>query len=722
MELDLNRVEYAQVAVTAQKCMRVLPNTDKANESKPGKKPVQRVAVADNDGMLTCFHMKRTEAVPIYKTLPGPKVSRLDLGGTPEAVTDKVFISSGNVVKGYNKKGKQFMGFESNMSEPINCMHVIGSELLLCGNFIYNHYHDLIDTNYFLASDRINDITCLNVNKVGKVTPVLACNDKIIRVVNDSEMLYEVEVPGSPTALQLHMKTGGSDGREVLYGTEDGKIALVQIGNAMPVHRWEIPNDRKTGGVLATDYYDITGDGLLDLIVGRDDGVLDVYSWDEADEPLLRFSASNSESITAVQGGVVGSADHDEIVMSTYAGYVVGMTTEKFQKESGPGRNIKISPRAQEKIERLKEEIEELQHTVQQERDKYQQSTQSEEGISAIPQLQINDKFTLNKNDASYTLNLECQTAIDNVLLQSDVPVDLLDVDKNSAVVSYSATDPENGNFLLATYRCQANTMRLEVKIRSIEGQYGTLQAYVTPRLQPKTCVLKQFSIKPLSLHQRVHVFDDNRPLNVLRLEGQFSFAEMHSWVASCLPVLPQRAPAGDSACYYFVSTFLDTQLECLYRKGEGIFRSDNISTISILKDFITKEATNKKIPLEINYEVNEESVPQTLSLIHPKLEYQLVLAKKVQLIDGLKELAAHETDTSFIATEYQQILQGADELQVEYKQQPCHLERLYGMITDLFIDKYKFKGVNVKGKVPQLLEHLDNYDLESLVSFFQSI
>lgn len=69
----------------------------------------------------------------------------------------------------------------------------------------------------------------------------------------------------------------------------------------------------------------------------------------------------------------------------------------------------------------------------------------------------------------------------------------------------------QEGNFLLATYRCQANTTRLELKIRSIEGQYGTLQAYVTPRVQPKTCRVKQYQIKPLSLHQRTHVFDDAR-------------------------------------------------------------------------------------------------------------------------------------------------------------------------------------------------------------------
>lgn len=35
--------------------------------------------------------------------------------------------------------------------------------------------------------------------------------------------------------------------------------------------------------------------------------------------------------------------------------------------------------------------------------------------------------------------------------------------------------------------------------------------------------------------------------------------------------------------------------------------------------------------------DLNEDSVVHTLNLIHPKLEYQLLLAKKVQLIEGLK-------------------------------------------------------------------------------------
>lgn len=70
---------------------------------------------------------------------------------------------------------------------------------------------------------------------------------------------------------------------------------------------------------------------------------------------------------------------------------------------------------------------------------------------------------------------------------------------------------------------------------------------------------------------------------------------------------------------------------------------------------------------------------------------------------------------------------------------QQAHLERLYGVVTDLFIDKHKLRGVNAKNKVPpilmdsnwlewkwasqvgELMAVLDNYSLEALLAFFQS-
>ncbi len=87
-----------------------------------------------------------------------------------------------------------------------------------------------------------------------------------------------------------------------------------------------------------------------------------------------------------------------------------------------------------------------MQQKVLQEREKYHYAAMNTKAISAVPQFNINDRFSLNKDDASYTLSIEVQIAIDNVLLQSDVPIDLLDVDKNSAVVSYSSCDSEVRN------------------------------------------------------------------------------------------------------------------------------------------------------------------------------------------------------------------------------------------------------------------------------------
>lgn len=108
-------------------------------------------------------------------------------------------------------------------------------------------------------------------------------------------------------------------------------------------------------------------------------------------------------------------------------------------------------------------EIEDLEHKVAKERERYQISTQSmSDGISAIPMLPVNDSVSLfftqnwtvfdcpyfflqiilSKEDASYMLSIEIPAPIEFVLLQSDVPVKILDVDKNTAVVSFSACVP----------------------------------------------------------------------------------------------------------------------------------------------------------------------------------------------------------------------------------------------------------------------------------------
>ncbi|NXU80566.1 BBS7 protein, partial [Oreotrochilus melanogaster] len=191
------------------------------------------------------------------------------------------------------------------------------------------------------------------------------------------------------------------------------------------------------------DSFDILGDGVKELLIGRDDGIMEIYNFESADDPVLRYDYALSESIASIQGGCVGKDGYDEILASTYSGWLTGLTTEPVHREGGSGEELKLSQEMQSKISSLRNELEHLQIKVLQEREKHQQSSQSSTAVSSVPTFSVNDKFTLNKDDASYSLILEVQTSIDNVLLQSDVPVDLLDVDKNSAVVSFSSCDSE---------------------------------------------------------------------------------------------------------------------------------------------------------------------------------------------------------------------------------------------------------------------------------------
>ncbi len=39
--------------------------------------------------------------------------------------------------------------------------YVSGNDLFLSGNYIFNHYRDCKDENYFLSPDKVNDIISL---------------------------------------------------------------------------------------------------------------------------------------------------------------------------------------------------------------------------------------------------------------------------------------------------------------------------------------------------------------------------------------------------------------------------------------------------------------------------------------------------------------------------------------------------------------------------------
>uniref|UniRef100_A0A915LD28 BBS7 helical hairpin domain-containing protein n=1 Tax=Meloidogyne javanica TaxID=6303 RepID=A0A915LD28_MELJA len=60
------------------------------------------------------------------------------------------------------------------------------------------------------------------------------------------------------------------------------------------------------------------------------------------------------------------------------------------------------------------------------------------------------------------------------------------------------------------------------------------------------------------------------------------------------------------------------------------------------------------------------------------------------------------------------------EDLHKEVDNQQIHLDRILGIITDLYIDKFKMLGQNVKHKTKELLDILKGEcDLENIVEFF---
>ena len=116
---------------------------------------------------------------------------------------------------------------------------------------------------------------------------MLACQDRLFRVLKDSACHFEVEVCGIPTVVQIvpkHLmpegkqtKSGKSDEVCLCYGTMDGKIALVTFrfvdkNQLEPVHNWEVPLDAIKQPITCIAFSDT--EPLF--FVGRADGAIEV--------------------------------------------------------------------------------------------------------------------------------------------------------------------------------------------------------------------------------------------------------------------------------------------------------------------------------------------------------------------------------------------------------------------------------------------------------------
>lgn len=114
---------------------------------------------------------------------------------------------------------------------------------------------------------------------------VLGCQDSCIRIIHGSNLFLEIPTSSSVTALAF-MEIE-SDVRSMkaptalVYGLSTGALCLVQVcSNGEFTHIWTVEDaqqQQQRSSITSICVYDIDKDKAMEIVVGRDDGRVEVY-------------------------------------------------------------------------------------------------------------------------------------------------------------------------------------------------------------------------------------------------------------------------------------------------------------------------------------------------------------------------------------------------------------------------------------------------------------
>ena len=400
------------------------------------------------------------------------------------------------------------------------------------------------------------------------------------------------------------------------------------------------------------------------IVLGRDDGIFQIYSMQEdvASAPSIVFETDVEESIRAMAHGEVSAVGYEEIVLCTFSGRIISFSTESLDEKDAEdkyGRN-KSQTRREAQLHEAKKEVESLQKQLKKETDKFAKKMygkaakdmSADEILGRLPAstaaFDVNHTFMLQQSSSTYLTVVEIASPIDFVVLHSDFQMELTDslllasadtegrVAGDSEVIISMTKTPTDGD-QLATIRLAKeavahgnglNRHRILWHTRTTEGQYGRMTLHVIGgNGSSKMASIVNLEVKPLSLHEIIHeapldfssettatrsdeASSENasgRAISEILLQGSFSEAMAHQWVRLLLPNVPRNPPSQETgrSTLFFQNSSLGTILAVHYGSGRMVLRSDNISTLAIAKDVITKNATSKSIRLQVSTSIH---------------------------------------------------------------------------------------------------------------------
>ena len=818
--LTFDRTDITQTAQAERGTMEVLPLSKGKRQNK--------IVLGDADGVVQALGMRKGEDTRslVFKTATGPDpIASLTLGAG-KGQEDKIFVASGATVRGVNKKGKEFFKFSTNLTEPIKDVRVDGDRIWTTGEYVSNQYVDCVDAHFFASNDVIADARLAPVVLDAEKNPVLACRDRFVRVVQGSELYYEAAVAGAASALHVCERNDArrreyrdeaaresvdpraprpssasrettarrrdalppdfehASRREVLFGTEQGLAGQLFLDGERVARGWVIDATHArragSGGVSAIHAEcDLTGDGRADVVLGRDDGSIETYAFDENGDPVLAGRVSCGEAVQTLRHGRV-TTPFPEILAHTFSGRVLSFKPGADSTSAdgfGMGEALDDAQAAarrvaeKRRVDDVRLETERLAAEVQVARAKYAEL--SGDLIAADGPSRVLDRFRLDAETATHRLTLEAPAAIESVAVHvSSARVDLLDEYGAGAEAFFSSEDTKKGAGTsaprsaasgnataaivsrtppelcqkvhgapgaLAVYRLPSeNQTRFEIEMRCQEGAPGAIRACVIPLRPPKTVREVVREVKPLCLHRRVLtetlvsesdgakrassedarslVLGAGRVAEALTATGDFLAEDAHQWVAELLDDVPNTL-AGDSFSYDFENALLGTRLRVAGSAGEASFWSDGATPLALIKAHVGKRAAKTNLRVRFAF-AGDDATPATLARrVHPLIAETIRLARSNTLLEGLRELKMQEPELDrFLSPEHAAVLAEEKSVDAEARARRGRLAYLVGVVKDFFVDWHAFRGENVKKDMHEVDAVFSQYALEKMV------
>ncbi|XP_050362799.1 Bardet-Biedl syndrome 7 protein homolog isoform X2 [Nymphalis io] len=635
MDYDLARIDYTLCGVTYPDALKILPATD--------QKVQQKFAVGDKNGVLQCLSIKDEEPIVHFKTLPGKPITSVQLASSVGTNADKIFAASGNEVKGYTKKGKVFFGIETSVSETITSMIfifrcVLGNDLILCSGRTVTFYRELQEIYCYVCDDRVLDAIAFATRNRNRIRILVLIANKEALIIENGKMQKRTHISSGPTRFTVPQSLQTSD-VYAFYGSVDGSIGLVTYDESELSAKCLVEGCG-LGSIMCVGWF-INNSGTH-LAVGRHDGSIQLYlvnTDDLTEKPRLKFTYFSGEPVTSVCGGCIGT-DEPELLVTTFSGRIFGLRSSRLiaslNKTSGDALATRRS--------KLESEVLRLEKQTVNEREKYKKNTRSLfPGLSAPPLL-----------DIQYELSGATHNGWQEAKITSAVPLDMLFVycdsqleiqTDNAAVLSTCAPQEINKTELLTTIRCQAGTRRVWLRLRIVNFEDTKMEGtrvlvYILPAGAPRVARVIKFHLPILphySKYESLEVEENKRPWCELQVSGGFSVAEMTSWLTDVLPgELPRPA---NKVTFVRSHSFLETFLICKYQRGLAIFKSDNISTIVILKNFISNCCIRRNIREEMSCDVPEDFCLAAFKLLKEKYKSEYQRKKEIDIKKAISSL-----------------------------------------------------------------------------------